>query len=156
MRLLKMMWESKVKSKTVPTLVELESLTEALADMRCPHCSVKMVWRTVEGNRGQVVSLQHDHSGRHRLLCQSCNAKHRAIPNDGFYTLPKDHLYCPGCRSIKHSEYFSVSVKETKGRKSRCKACDVEASKEYRALNRHKRNAKERQRYHLKKNHKKA
>lgn len=94
----------------VPTLERLEEMWPR--DMKCPHCRRDVVWSAGPGaGRGSVLSLQHDHGGTIRMLCQSCNSRHRDVPNDGFYAIPPGSRYCRPCNTVKLLTAFSKRTK---------------------------------------------
>jgi len=112
-----------------PSYEELEKLLSDLDGFKCPVCGRKMGWfRSSSG--GRTISIQHDHSGRIRLMCIWCNGRHRGI-GDVIYSLQKDESFCCRCRAIKRKSEFSII--ERHGRKvpySYCKECQRKTWKE--------------------------
>ena len=96
------------KGKYVPSHDELLALVaEAVSNvMKCSHCKQFMVWFGVPG-QSNVVSLQHDRSGKIRFLCKECNNRHQSFPADTFYDYPPDWRWCSRCKRAKHlSEFY--------------------------------------------------
>lgn len=117
---MQMKLNAKQRGKSVPSWDELEALLPV--DMKCLACLRTMNWRRSDGG-STAITLQHDDSGAHRLICQGCNTKHSAVPNDGFYTLPDGHKHCPGCSTVKTLVSFAVDRSRVCGVKSRCRDC---------------------------------
>jgi hypothetical protein len=106
--------------KTVPSWGKLERILPK--DMICVVCKCTMNWRSKNG-RKTVITLQHDESGEHRLICLSCNDKHGSGPKDLIYSIPDDHKHCPKCRQIKHKSQFGESKRSTSGCTPNCREC---------------------------------
>lgn len=106
--------------KTVPTYAELESLVPD--PFACSVCKRRMNWLSSEGT-STVVTLQHDRSGGHRLLCLACNTRHAALPGDSLYDIPPDMRRCPACRKLKHLDAFCMDASRFAGRKTYCRPC---------------------------------
>lgn len=122
---------AKQRGKAVPSLEELERLLPT--DMRCPACRRVMNWKLSEG-RSTALTLQHDRSGAFRLICQGCNTRHRAMPEDTFYDLPDGNKYCASCDRVKPMTDFAVDRSRLGGRKAHCKDCcksRYEANRDY-------------------------
>jgi len=85
--------------KYVPTEDELTTLFRDLTarGMKCETCGVVM---PLHGDRRATVSLQHDRSGRLRLICMTCNSRHDDLPGDSFYDLPPDSWRCSRCEQV--------------------------------------------------------
>ena len=81
-RFLQMRTQAGSDGKAVPSPEWFER--EAPPDMVCPPCGVQMVWHKQTDPR-RVLTLQHDRSGRMRLICMSCNVRHASYPGDYFY-----------------------------------------------------------------------
>jgi len=122
---------AKAAGKKIPTVAELGQMFDGLRKrgMRCEACNVRMRWagRTSDTN---TVSLQHDASGRLRLLCRRCNSRHGQMPGDLFYELVgTDRWYCARCETVKPLSDF---YKNRAG--SCCKPCRKKLNKEMWAL----------------------
>lgn len=107
------------KGKYVPSEAELLKLAARLVrrNMKCDVCEATMHWHTT-GSRNYTVSLQHDRSGKVRLICMGCNQRHDDLPGDSLYELPKDHWRCARCEKVKPLPAF---YKDRAG--SCCKSC---------------------------------
>lgn len=110
----------------IPSHEKLEALTTAvLADgMRCPVCREEMQWLRA-GGRLPVLTLQHDHDGGFRLICQPCNKRHASYPNDSFYQLQPDEKRCNVCGEIKKFTEFNKNKRGWKGFQRYCRKCEV-------------------------------
>ncbi len=117
---------SRESGKAVPSMEQLEAMANELVDMKCPVCKRKMAWLRPIDQRLTTVSIQHDHSGKLRLICLSCNARHKFFPDDSFYSeIGPDRMRCWMCREIKELQSFvrTGAVHAWRGRKSLCKLC---------------------------------
>jgi hypothetical protein len=98
---------------SAPSAEEFAVLVKAIQDdkMRCPVCRRTMNWLLSEGT-ATVVTIQHDRSGRVRLLCKGCNSRHAQHPGDSYYAVPADHKRCPACEKVKPrcDFYFVKSI----------------------------------------------
>lgn len=118
-KLMQMRLNSIQRGKVAPTWDAICHMVPA--DMRC-LCGVEMVLsRSVDTRR--VMTLQHDHSGAFRLICMSCNVRHKNIPDDGFYTIAGGEKHCPRCGEVKPVVEFAVDNSRPSGRKSYCRDC---------------------------------
>lgn len=110
---------AKAKGKSVPSWAELDALFTdlILRSLRCEVCDLAMRWA---GRRGALdtVTLQHDRSGRVRLICMLCNQRHDDLPGDSFYELPPRSWRCSRCETVKPLTEF---YKNRTG--GVCKAC---------------------------------
>ena len=125
-RLKQMRTHSKYYGKSSPSRDDLLLLIPK--DMKCPSCEVKMIWTAPKkvGLR-RVISLQHDRSGKIRLICFSCNSRHSHLKcsESVFYSMGRDKKYCNGCQRVKSINDFWAdnSNSSTVKRKGRCKIC---------------------------------
>jgi hypothetical protein len=121
---------ARAKKKYVPTHEELWAMIQDLIarDMKCEVCQTVMQWH---GKRGSLttVSLQHDRSGKLRLICMLCNQRHDDMPGDTFYDLPPGHWPCPKCKKVlPAADYYPNK------RPAYCKLCSNAISKAMWAL----------------------
>lgn len=124
---------AKRDGKYVPTLGEMEALA---ADMCCDGCGRTMTWLRIGGASAQAT-LQHDRSGRLRLLCLACNTRHAQHPGDSFYDIPDGMKRCPDCEQVLPLALFSVDRSRPLGRKSYCRACASVRHKKWSANHAH-------------------
>lgn len=96
------------KGKVVPTHDDLRRMADEIIQngLACPHCGRQMHWTKPPQRRSDVVSLQHDRSGRLRLLCMGCNIKHATYPGDTFYDAPIGWSFCHRCHQSLPPESF--------------------------------------------------
>ena len=126
----------------VPSLDELEDLYDEVGVI-CPACGITMNWFS-NGNRKQVISLQHDRSGDITFLCQSCNARHVHFPGDEYYDRDRsqdnnsDHVRCTQCLIVKPRAQFYKDMSNRDGIRSDCKACLMQRHQTWRENNRDK------------------
>lgn len=116
--------------KYVPTTQELESLIPE--EMKCPECNVVMVWRRGIYDKGvnNQITLQHWRNGEVSLICLSCNARHASMEGDSYKDMPKDHKFCPRCKTIQHESNFCVkNSRAVLKRNSVCNVCNRELKK---------------------------
>jgi hypothetical protein len=141
---------AKHRGKSVPSMEELEALLPL--DMNCPICKRAMNWRSAEG-RSTVITLQHDRSGAHRLICHACNTRHAKMAGDSFYALPADHKRCPKCESIKPiSEFWKDrSGERWKDTYAYCKSCSAANTRSWRSKNLERAKRYQREYYHARK-----
>lgn len=123
-RIKQMRYDAKQKRKSVPTMDELLSLAMAVTQraMRCECCDRTMNWLLREGH-STVVTLQHDRSGRFRLICFACNTRHSKHPGDSFYEIPKGSKKCFGCGAVKPHSEFHRNRASRDGMQTRCREC---------------------------------
>lgn len=106
---------ARAKEKYVPTNKELELLADEIPDMICIGCDCKMKWTMREGGRN-VLTLQHDRSGRLRFICFRCNNLHRFYVGDLFYLRDRNKKYCPHCdKELPFNQFYK--------NRSWCKLC---------------------------------
>lgn len=124
---------AKARGLAVPSIETLDCLIELVISrqMKCECCGRTMVWLSTE-KRGTTVSLQHDRSGAFRLICVSCNLRHRFHPGDTFYDVPDGYKRCGLCGAIKLLDDFHNSRNMWDGRVGRCKLCTSKMDKVYR------------------------
>lgn len=122
-RFMQMRRAAKTNGKAVPTDQQLESLAAELVDMKCPCCGAEMNW--VGEPVATRVTLQHDRDGvTVRLICKSCNSRHRFMPGDSFYQLKPGYKFCPRCEDVKPiSEFPKDATQPRTGRASFCNPC---------------------------------
>ena len=114
---------AKRRGKSSPSYEDLQSLTLQLGKgLTCPVCRRAMNWLATEG-QDTVVSLRHDKSGNHRLLCRSCSTRATSMPGDSFYELPPDMKMCHSCAEIKPLSDFLVDRSRSRSRGAYCKSC---------------------------------
>lgn len=113
---------AKRHGKTVPSREILEKLSHI--ENKCGDCGIQMNWLAKEGH-STVVTLQHYRNGEYGFVCLSCNVRHAAMPDDSYRDMPKDHKFCPHCKSIKSLDDFSADNSRSGGKKikSWCKKC---------------------------------
>lgn len=135
-RLRIMRYTASACGKSVPNLQQLlDLLSDIGAAFKCPHCRRKMTW-TKKESATRVITLQHDASGSFRLICQSCNSRHGLLPGDKFYDIPSGHRYCNGCRTVKPiDEFYKDNSGRPSGCSSRCRLCQKERARGWRANN---------------------
>lgn len=123
------------KGKSVPSLRELNDLLAQ--DMRCPVCDRRMNWFASDG-RSTMITLQHDRSGPHRLICHACNSRHAQMPGDSFYDLPPEHKRCPKCSMAKPFSQFHKNYTDGrwKNLSQICKSCTAKRDRERAAVRR--------------------
>lgn len=123
-RLGQMIYQAQRRGKYAPTPDELAALVREAeaAGMVCPHCKRQMNWAAKPRGYSTVVSLQHDRSGKLRLLCLGCNSRHQSFPGDTMYDYPPDWQFCPECQKAKPGDQFFRSQR-TGRRISYCKPC---------------------------------
>lgn len=131
-RFIQMQKTAKQDKKYVPSIYEIEKLVPA--NMVCQDCGVVMNW--IDGDRAEGAVLQHYRDGTLGIVCLSCNTKHGLMPGDSYRDVPTGHKLCRCCKTIKpRSEFGKRSASEGAYPKSKCKACDLEAQKKWRANN---------------------
>lgn len=137
--------KAKQDGKAVPTLAVLEELAEVQGGY-CADCAAPMNWLARAG-QASVATLQHYRDRTFALVCRSCNTRHAYMPGDTYRAMPKDHKYCPHCKTAKPVAEFSAD----RGRsgplklKSWCKECSHRAHTDWRVNNRDHYNAKQRE-----------
>lgn len=124
---------AKTDKKYVPSLYELEKLVPK--NMTCQDCGVLMHWID-DDNRTSGAVLQHYRDGTLAIVCLSCNTRHGQMVGDSYRDIPKDHKLCPTCKIIKPLSFFAF---RKDGKRpypmSKCKQCNLDAHKEWRAQN---------------------
>jgi hypothetical protein len=103
----------RMRGVSKPSYEELEALAQRdFADGLCSICRRPLKWRT--RNFRDLVTLQHDRSGKLRLICLVCNQHHKTFPGDSYFDTP--HLrWCRLCNTAQPPENFS-SI-------GRCRTC---------------------------------
>lgn len=119
-------------AKYSPSFAELEALIPS--DMICIGCKRPMNWTSAEGP-STLITLQHDRSGKLRMICLACNTKHASQPNDSFYEIPSGHWRCPQCKKIKPLKDFQIDNGRSTGRISVCAECHYERGRKWRLSN---------------------
>ena len=118
-RISSMRSRAKRDGKTVPTLAEVEAIIPS--PFVCIGCDGVMSW--VGGPASKKATLQHDRSGRLRIICLGCNTRHAAHPGDTFYDIPAGHKFCPDCSEVLPLSNFARDRSRPIGRKSYCRPC---------------------------------
>ena len=141
-RFLQMQGKAHDRKLTIPSYEELEAMFEATG-MECPVCHRRMNWFLKDGIQ-TVMTLQHDRSGAMRLLCLSCNVRHRDYEGDSFYKVGPDQKRCSICEVVKTLADFGTYNRGTwANKRTVCRACFAED----RTKNRAERNAYNREYY---------
>lgn len=124
--------------KTVPSATEIDLMLASLIEFRCPNCNRVMNWLRRDG-RDSVITLQHDNDGKLRLICFSCNARHRDY-GDMIYGLSQNERRCSRCRLILPIACFpsDFTSRVWKNRKAYCRGCCNAYHREWSARNRDK------------------
>lgn len=116
-RFWQMKFGARFAKKREPSLEELEALFLEVINMQCPVCECDMVWFTKE-DRKRTLTLQHDASGKLRMICFRCNLRHAALPSDIFYEVQAGSKYCHYCEQI-----LPLSDFHPKSKYNRCRKC---------------------------------
>ena len=104
-----------------PSHDELERMTAS--SMNCWDCGRPMNWLSRDGT-DSVASLKHYRDGEIGLVCRSCSTRHTFAPGDSYREQPKDHKYCPSCKTLKpFTEYDLTRGRGIYGNNSYCKSC---------------------------------
>lgn len=141
---------AKRHGKSVPAYEWLEQAWNALKN-RCPVCSQKLNWLSSEGT-STVVTLQHDRSGTHRLLCLSCNVRHSSFEDDTFYSSDPSKRVCPRCQyTLPISRFGTDNSGRWKNKKAYCRDCSTWYHRQWVLANKEAFNAKRRAYYHRRK-----
>ena len=133
-RLNQMRQDSWTRRGVKHTAKELEALLPV--DMKCPRCKVDMIWRRLQKQKGiaNQITIQHWDNGAVGFLCHRCNSQHGSMDDESFSSMPKDHKFCPKCKSIKHESMFCFkSSRALLKRNSICRECGSVASKDWRS-----------------------
>ena len=131
-RFYQMQSAAKYGKKYVPSLYEIESLVPK--DMICQDCGKLMHW--IDGDQKDCATLQHYRDGTLALVCLTCNVRHGQMPGDSYRDIPKGFKLCTCCKTMKPlSDFGKRSAKEGDYPKSKCKVCDLDAQKKWRAQN---------------------
>lgn len=136
--------------KTVPSYVELESILARLDELRCPCCKRSMNWLMKQGS-STCITLQHNRSGGHKLICLACNTRHAAMGGDSFYEKKDGFRTCPDCRTEKPIDQFWRNSERMDKTHTYCKECSYARYKKWQAENRDAFNQKRRVYYHMRK-----
>lgn len=122
---------SRAEGKAAPSHKELDAMVAALdSELHCPACGRKMNWDR-ERDHKSVLTIQHDHDGGMRLICQSCNSRHGAYPNDSYYDLPVGYKKCPRCDQILPYSAFRPEINTFQNIRPFCKPCDLKYHREW-------------------------
>lgn len=113
---------AKAKGKSVPSYKALDKMISGLINMLCPECGHRMKWLRKDSPK-HVLTLQHDRSGKMRLLCFSCNTRHHYLPGDRFYTAPTGKRFCQDCKKFLPLASFFADRGLVGGVKTYCKVC---------------------------------
>ena len=106
---------AKRHGKTVPSYEALELLWNKSKGV-CEGCGRAVNWLSNEGH-STVITLQHDRSGRIRLLCLSCNTRHASFEDDTFYDQDPNMKTCPCCkRSLPLDQFGTDNLKRWKNK----------------------------------------
>ncbi len=134
---------AKRDGKVVPSHEHLEQM---LCDA-CPECGVVMNVLSREGERERTASLQHYRDGAMAIVCLSCNTRHAFMPGDTYRDMPKDHKWCPKCKTAKPFADYSADNGRTGPMKikSWCKQCASASHTEWQRNNREQYNAQQRE-----------
>lgn len=130
-------------NKITPTLDELESLIPD--PFVCIGCNRVMSWGRANGASRQAT-LQHDRSGKLRILCLACNTRHARHPGDTFYSISPDEKWCAGCSQVLPKTAFFRDRSRPCGLKGNCRECSKKAHTNWRVNNAAHYNAKQRER----------
>ena len=153
------------RGKVVPTWEECEKmLLECLDEHgqlgKCPSCGRQMQWRAgADKKRGPTISLQHNHDGTMRMICQSCNSGHgKSRVGDRYLEpTPVGFKHCADCDTAKPLEQFNRDRRAGTGFGAFCRDCGNKRNRKYRAeinanpAKRAEHLAKKRAYYHAKK-----
>jgi len=88
-------------------------------DMCCPTCHVNMVWITQQGQRNQVITIQHWTKDKIGFLCYRCNIRH----SQGTLHVPKNKRRCTLCKQVLSTEKFGKDTSRNDGLSYRCQVC---------------------------------
>jgi hypothetical protein len=127
-RFIQMRFSSRYRNKKVPTFEELEELSKSL---NCPKCQKEMVWRSPKGLNPDLVTIQHDRSGKVKLLCHGCNSKHSHLSDKVFYHLKLTEKYCNRCEKVKLKSEFWPARNTTDKCQTYCIPCMKKINSEY-------------------------
>lgn len=113
---------AKYRGQEVPTREWFESAIKSLRNMECIVCARRMNFLSKDGH-STVMSLQHDRSGKMRLLCQGCNTRHAFYPMDDYYAKNGKEKWCAACAQYLPLDRFYVDRTRSGAPRSRCKPC---------------------------------
>ncbi len=99
------------------------------SEMLCPKCSKKMIYHHTEGNRRDLVTIQHWESGEISFLCLECNSRHGASKNAKILDVPSGQKWCQACSTAKNKSEFYKNQHRTTGLTDYCKSCIAEHQK---------------------------
>jgi len=111
---------ARLSCKKIPSHSELEEITPP--DMICVGCKRVMNWMKRDGS-DTVATLQHDRSGKLRILCQSCNTRHYFFEGDTFYTHDHSTRKCIHCEKFKPLDDFFTANGRWMNKHNVCKPC---------------------------------
>jgi len=134
---------AKTKNKYAPSIEEFDNLWENLIknNFKCPVCDQKIIIKaSIEGPRGNIISLQHWNDGRIELICHSCNVEHgNSKLGDNWRGIPKGQKYCPQCSELKSiQDFYKNASNLTDCLDSKCKACSKKCCRKYKKENKEK------------------
>lgn len=117
-----MVYSARSTERKAPSIAYLERLIPK--NMQCPVCGTKMNWLQKDG-AATVITLQHDNSGKIRLICHACNVRHGHVTAGEyvFYHTPNGWKWCPGCKRARPTKMFHNDSVNKSGRRAYCKAC---------------------------------
>lgn len=115
-----------------PSDAELDELLPP--NMKCRCCERTMNWFR-KGGGSTTVTLQHDRSGKVKLICFGCNVRHSTLPGDTYYKLPKGHWRCRICKNVKPLSEFPKRRDTVMGVNGACLPCNREQSRVWRRDN---------------------
>ena len=132
-RFIQMQKVAKTDKKYVPSLYELEKITPK--NMKCESCGNLMHWINNE-NRSAGAVLQHYRNNTLGIVCLSCNTKHGLMPGDSYNEIPSGHKLCRTCKTIKPLSMFNPRRDgKVEYPMPKCKACNLQAHREWRKNN---------------------
>lgn len=90
-----------------------------------------MIYTARQGDKKDIVTLQHWNDGSLQWICAQCNSNHsNNILTDAEYLeqlrdMPVDMKMCRDCFEIKHLDHFYFNKNGSKQRGAYCKPCHV-------------------------------
>lgn len=123
LRFYQMRYCAKSRGLLVPELHELEAMVPA--DMRCPMCKGEMEWRSADGRRRHLATLQHWNDGTMGILCLPCNTAHaqRTPVLDERELPPEGTKACACCRQVRPAASFGKRAAARDGLSPYCRDC---------------------------------
>lgn len=141
-RISSMRSRAKRDGKITPSREQIEFMVPS--PFVCVSCERAMNWLRRDGASTQAT-LQHDRSGRVRIICLACNTRHAQHPGDSYYDLPEGHKRCAKCDRILPHSAFSTDRSRPLGLKASCRECSHKSHTTWRIKNRDHYNAKQRE-----------